>query len=706
MTTLALCMIAKDEERFLDGCLDSVKGLVDQLILVDTGSADRTIEIAQAHGAHVVAFPWIGDFAAARNAALPHCKTDWILMLDADERLLKAGHEHIRCAIASDQADGYMLPLYNARSLDTPPELVLQSEHNHGSTVTLLRLTRRTPDFAWDGLIHEGPHRWAGQHAHRIAGLNAPIIHYGYVPELRLGRKKAERNTLLLERRCEIEPDAPAPWAYLASEYRFLGRKDDAFACAERSWTNVLKALAGPPPHPSAIQPGAFRVMTLFDRGMVEEAMQVLDQLQSWNVLHPNLTHLRALGEEALGVRSTSPRARAHHLARALKAFGECLRFGDQTLTQEKMADITGWVGLHRLNQCLLLAGAVTAAVEGFEEAICAYPNEVKLQEGLTEALIRAGHFERASHALSHLLTQDRPDPWVLAAALFDEMGDLDAMRNVLHRARQLAPGGFRNERYEALLRFLEDAQACYRQIPHAFTTPVGILAHLARRASLPASVDRGTPHDPLPTAAFLKNWARQRRLHDLRALVEPRAEALLPGLVALVQKTLREHDLPTLDASADPLILLGANATRIESLTLHLMRHPAFREGRRPLFAVPDSNADLRSLAQQVPNSRFIHVPSETRDAYTASCLAEWRQIGKTLTHRFIELNADALSRTPHEALRTAMAFAGEPWDDAVLHGAPWTHAPDVVQARLDDALWQGSLSLRRSRNPNGATT
>jgi len=82
---LSVCLIVKNEEKFLDQCLKSIRALADQIIIVDTGSTDRTLEIARCYDAEIHAFAWCDDFAAARNAALEHATGDWVLVLDADE---------------------------------------------------------------------------------------------------------------------------------------------------------------------------------------------------------------------------------------------------------------------------------------------------------------------------------------------------------------------------------------------------------------------------------------------------------------------------------------------------------------------------------------------------------------------------------------------------------------------------------------------
>ncbi len=97
--TLSLCLIVKNEERNLPRCLDSVRGLAGELIIVDTGSTDGTPSIAAGYGAEVVPFDFtIVDFAAARNHAIARASGRWILMLDADETLDRGQRAHARKA--------------------------------------------------------------------------------------------------------------------------------------------------------------------------------------------------------------------------------------------------------------------------------------------------------------------------------------------------------------------------------------------------------------------------------------------------------------------------------------------------------------------------------------------------------------------------------------------------------------------------------
>src|SRR4051812_11925913 len=94
--TLSLCMIVKNESQWLRQALTSVKDLVDEIIIVDTGSEDSTVEIAKSFGAKIFSIPWENDFSKARNYSLEQATSDWILVLDADEVIEKTDHLKIK----------------------------------------------------------------------------------------------------------------------------------------------------------------------------------------------------------------------------------------------------------------------------------------------------------------------------------------------------------------------------------------------------------------------------------------------------------------------------------------------------------------------------------------------------------------------------------------------------------------------------------
>ncbi|MSO23955.1 MAG: tetratricopeptide repeat protein [Acidobacteria bacterium] len=206
---LSLCMIVKNEQRWLEDCLNSVKELVDEMMIVDTGSRDNTVEIAEGFGAKVFHHPWNGDFSEARNHSLGYATGDWILVLDADEKLAQRDARLIRHLMASTKVDGLLLAqrsyLWNARvvsSIHNPQDYDEGSEFTHCLEVWVLRLFRNQPEIRFRGRVHElVEHVFLEKHL-PFEKASPVIHHFGKVGDtealerkrtlyLELGRQKA-----------------------------------------------------------------------------------------------------------------------------------------------------------------------------------------------------------------------------------------------------------------------------------------------------------------------------------------------------------------------------------------------------------------------------------------------------------------------------------------------------------------------------------
>src|SRR4030095_3640898 len=107
--TISLCMIVRNEERFISQCLKSVRGFVDQIIVVDTGSTDTTRELARQFGAEVFDHPWSGDFSEARNYSISRATGNWILIIDADEAVAERDARLLHDLVRECKADGLKL---------------------------------------------------------------------------------------------------------------------------------------------------------------------------------------------------------------------------------------------------------------------------------------------------------------------------------------------------------------------------------------------------------------------------------------------------------------------------------------------------------------------------------------------------------------------------------------------------------------------
>jgi tetratricopeptide (TPR) repeat protein len=223
--TVSLCIIAKNEEANIGACLDSVRGLFDEIIVLDTGSTDRTKEIAREYGAKVFDFQWIDDFAAARNACIEHASGDFIFWLDADDRLDEVNREKLRHLLAS-LPDGNVAYSMKCLCLAAPGQPATVVDH--------VRLFRRDPRIRWRYRIHEqilGAIREAGG---QVLHSDIVITHTGYAdPALRAA--KLQRDLRLLEMEYAEQPHDPFTLFNLGQTFAEMRQFDRAEALIQES---------------------------------------------------------------------------------------------------------------------------------------------------------------------------------------------------------------------------------------------------------------------------------------------------------------------------------------------------------------------------------------------------------------------------------------------------------------------------------------
>lgn len=197
---ISLCMIVKNEARNLRRCLTSVTGVVDEIIVVDTGSTDDTCQVAREFGAKVQFFPWGENFSDARNASLALATGDWVLFLDADEELAGESKEALQRLTATSEVEGYFIKIINYLGnegwTEACPDLVF-------------RLFRNNPEYRFRGAIHEQvvdvileKNRKA---AYRLAE-EIVIFHYGYLDQQIEEKDKKNRNLKIIRRELQENP--------------------------------------------------------------------------------------------------------------------------------------------------------------------------------------------------------------------------------------------------------------------------------------------------------------------------------------------------------------------------------------------------------------------------------------------------------------------------------------------------------------------
>ena len=220
---LSLCMIVKNEERNLPRCLDSVRDLAGELIVVDTGSTDQTPRIAAGYGAAVIPFDFtIVDFAAARNCAIARASGRWILMLDADETLDRPGAPLIERLVALDENAGYFLERRNLSPDSAKP-----------TTDYVVRLFPNRPNHRYRGRVHEtiDASILSGGGRLRKSGIR---IDHNFAADREARRRKNHWYIEILKEEIAADPSDDSRLDFLAAEYHQLEMFEAATEIAER----------------------------------------------------------------------------------------------------------------------------------------------------------------------------------------------------------------------------------------------------------------------------------------------------------------------------------------------------------------------------------------------------------------------------------------------------------------------------------------
>lgn len=454
MPRLSLCLIARDEARFLPDCLASVAGLVDEIVLADTGSQDRTVAIAEAAGARVVHHAWADDFAAARNAALDASTGDWILVLDADERLAPGAGTAIREAISAGGFHCGLLPLHNADSLHASAREVLSGTARIGEPVALPRLLQRDDALRWWGAIHETVGPWVAS-GRTVRMVDAPLVHLGAVPSLRDARDKGTRNRALLERHLTREPEDAWARAYLAWELLDAGNLDRASRQAARAWSDALAARDGSDPLGRArdlSQAATLRAFTQLRTGDAEGALSTIEEAVRRGVDHPNLAMLRGAALDGVAAPGSE------EIDRAIAALVEARSQHGQVLPTTPIPGATSWGAATFEAGLRLRRGEVDTTLALLDEALSTRPGYGPAILLGAEAFVAKGAGAAALTALESMLgTDDTPDAWTVAARAAHAAGDAATAGAFVARARKAERNGWAALRRRADLARLEE---------------------------------------------------------------------------------------------------------------------------------------------------------------------------------------------------------------------------------------------------------
>jgi tetratricopeptide (TPR) repeat protein len=367
---LSLSMIVRNEAERLEPCLASVADFVDEMVVLDTGSSDATVAIAERWGAVVHRLDWPGDFAPARNAALEHARGDWVLVLDADEQLLAEARAPLRQLMV--QPD---LLVVNLLRLERGAR---QSPYSRVS-----RLFRRHPAIRWSrpyhaqiddsvlALLRREPH-W------RIVDCDIPALgHDGYRPELLAAGDKVDRLRRAMEADLEHHPGNPYACAKLGSLLVSAGEEERGRALLRLGLENcgaddlaeryelLLHLALAEAPRDSALAASLYR-----------QALAL--------PLTPRVTLAAGLNLASLLVEQTTGAGSAAQQEQLLDEAAELCRQASTAAPELAL----GWA---RLGLVERRRGQLGAAIAAYRQALSLEPEQADLHRNLAAALLLAG---------------------------------------------------------------------------------------------------------------------------------------------------------------------------------------------------------------------------------------------------------------------------------------------------------------------------
>ncbi len=359
-------MIVRNESTSLPGCLESVRGAVDEIVVVDTGSTDDTREVAARFGARVFSFPWRDDFADARNESLKHCTGDWVLMLDADERLGPGQAGALRACAADPAAFAYTVLVRGTATLPTGPSVQVMPYE---------RFFRRAPGVRFEGTVHEQ----IAPSIVRLGGLIKPssvtVEHLGYGGGVESLGRKAERNRRLLRARLKKNPG-------------------DSYACYHLGNMAAMFQNYG--------EAGTYLRRALASDGLPKPLRAV-----AWNILAEAELRSGRTVESAACCRSSLALAPVQVAARWYLV-GTCVHGKDYAGALRHLQEILDiffesplpppldvsvdiqieeWKVRHITGQCLWKTGDTAAALRSFACALQLNPSSVEIQANFSTAL-------------------------------------------------------------------------------------------------------------------------------------------------------------------------------------------------------------------------------------------------------------------------------------------------------------------------------
>jgi tetratricopeptide (TPR) repeat protein len=355
---LSFCMIVKNEAENLARCLNSVKDVADELLVLDTGSTDETVAIAQSFQAQVHHFPWNNSFADARNEGLKYVSGDWILVLDADEVLVPEVVPILQQAMQRSQAIVINLIRQEIGATQSPYSLVSRLFRRH-SQIHFSRPYHAMVDDSVAQLMQQEP-QWQVINCPEVA-----ILHYGYEPGAIASRNKLEQARTTMEGFLATHPDDPYVCSKLGALYVQMDQVQEGAELLKRG----LQTQSDAP----------VRYELHYHAGIAQTRLQNLPQAERHYhlaIAQPILDSLK------LGA--------YNNLGGLLQQKGD--RAGAQAMFEKTLAiDPTFARGRFNLGMTLKAMGQLAAAIAQYQQAIALDPDYAEAHQNLGVVLLKLG---------------------------------------------------------------------------------------------------------------------------------------------------------------------------------------------------------------------------------------------------------------------------------------------------------------------------
>jgi glycosyltransferase involved in cell wall biosynthesis len=415
-------MIVKNGAAGLADCLRSVRGIVGQIVVVDTGSSDNSVEIARQWGAEVHETVWPDDFAAARNLSLSYMKTDWVLILDDDEELDAEAARQIPALLATTTASSFQMEQRNyalhkgtvygftsaEKPNDNPPPRAKEAQVY--ADIPQTRLFRNDPRFRYTGRVHElvdASIQQAGG-IHQKSGFI--IHHYGRITDtVEALRHKAEMYFELCKLKVKDDPESPAGWDTLGSEYMSRNRYEEAIACFE---TAIRR-------HSRATVTYSSLVKAYLCLNQPEKALQTLGYYRPNDDFASEYAEMQGVA--------------LYHLKRfaeARDAFLQCVG------TTNDKSHIRSMLGMTELR-----LGMTAQGLQRLQNSLALEPENLECHESWYKGLLLAGRNAEAAEAASQMAGKFRsPQNYLRASALWTHIQNWPRAVDILRQGLAVFP--------------------------------------------------------------------------------------------------------------------------------------------------------------------------------------------------------------------------------------------------------------------------